>query len=136
MELNISIGRRLREERERLGMTQTEFSAVAQATRQTQSNYEKGERAPDALYLAAIVSIGVDVQYILTGLRAAGVKVHPQPYANEVNADPLNRRRQHVKAIVDQLDEKGLEEVQFGVEKIKRMKDLEEELADLKKKIS
>jgi transcriptional regulator with XRE-family HTH domain len=135
MELNVSIGRRLREERERLGMNQTEFAAVAQATRQTQSNYEKGERAPDALYLAAIVSMGADVQYILTGHRTAGVKEAAQPYANEVSADPLSRRKQHVKAIVDQLDEQGLEEIQVGIEKIKRMKEMEEELADLRKKI-
>ncbi len=66
-----SIGSRLREVREELKKNQTEFAGLAGATRQTQSNYEKGERAPDAIYLAAIADAGADVQYILTGVRSA-----------------------------------------------------------------
>lgn len=69
MENIFSIGERLREERERLGFNQTDFAALATATRQTQSNYEKGERSPDANYLLAIGAVGADVQYILTGRR-------------------------------------------------------------------
>ena len=68
MEKNDSIGARLREEREKTGKNQTEFASLAGQTRQTQSNYEKGERVPDANYLSTIASI-VDVGYILTGHR-------------------------------------------------------------------
>lgn len=35
----------------------------------SQRNYEKGERFPDAAYLAAIADIGADVRYIITGKR-------------------------------------------------------------------
>lgn len=66
----ISIGTRLRSERERLGMNQTEFSAVAKVVRRTQSSYETDERSPDAAYLAAIAEAGADVLYILTGRPA------------------------------------------------------------------
>lgn len=75
MEILISIGGRLREERENMGLSQTAFAEIAEkkgatgATRQSQANYEKGKQAPSAAYLAAIASAGADVQYILTGLR-------------------------------------------------------------------
>jgi len=65
----VPIGERLKEERERLGLTQTEFAALGGAGRKTQFNYESGERTPDAAYLAAIAEAGADVLYILTGQR-------------------------------------------------------------------
>lgn len=73
MEINISIGNRLREEREAIGKTQSELAAVAAAwgvpgaTRQSQAKYEKGLASPSAAYLAAIKSAGVDVLYVLSG---------------------------------------------------------------------
>jgi transcriptional regulator with XRE-family HTH domain len=75
MELNASIGERLRAERERLGLSQSEIAEVVAAagvpgaTRQSQSLYEKGKRMPDAAYLAVIASVGLDIGYILTSQR-------------------------------------------------------------------
>ncbi|AGN77371.1 Cro/Cl family transcriptional regulator [Pseudomonas putida H8234] len=71
METFVGIGDRLKEERERLGLNQTDFAALAGASKNTQYNYEKGERSPDANYLAAAASQGVDVLYVLTGERKA-----------------------------------------------------------------
>lgn len=65
----LPIGERLKEERDRLGLSQTDFAALGGAGRKTQFNYETGERAPDGAYLAAIASVGADVLYILTGQR-------------------------------------------------------------------
>lgn len=65
----MGIGDRLKEERERLGFSQTEFSAVAGASKNSQYNYEKGDRSPDANYLAAIAGKGVDILYVVTGER-------------------------------------------------------------------
>lgn len=65
----MGIGDRLKEERERLGFNQTEFAAQAGASKNSQYNYEKGERSPDASYLAAVAEIGVDVLYVVTGER-------------------------------------------------------------------
>lgn len=62
---------RLREERERLGLNQTEFGALGGVRKQAQIKYEKGARKPDAKYLEGIAAAGVDVGYILTGDRAA-----------------------------------------------------------------
>lgn len=66
-----SVGARLREERTRLNLSQTAFADVAGVTKTTQGNYETNKRSPDAEYLAAIARSGVDVQYVVTGERAA-----------------------------------------------------------------
>ena len=36
----------------------------------SQSNYENGHRSPDAAYLERVAALGVDVTYLLTGVRA------------------------------------------------------------------
>ncbi|NMM75364.1 hypothetical protein B2J88_20155 [Rhodococcus sp. SRB_17] len=75
MEIFISIGERLKEEREAMGKTQSDFAAIASeagvpgATRQSQAKYEKGLASPSAAYLSAIALQGVDVRYVLTGDR-------------------------------------------------------------------
>ena len=61
---------RLREERVRLGMNQTEFGVFGGVTKKTQMLYESGERAPNTDYLAAIVAAGADAMYILTGVHS------------------------------------------------------------------
>lgn len=65
----LDIGKRIAEERERLGMTRTEFADLAGVARKSQFNYESGERYPDAVYLQAIAAIGADVAYVVTGER-------------------------------------------------------------------
>ncbi|NNJ83624.1 MAG: helix-turn-helix domain-containing protein [Gammaproteobacteria bacterium] len=65
------IGERLKEERNRLGLNQTDFGKLCCVTRQTQRLYEKGERTPDSKYLAAIAKVGADILYIVTGERNA-----------------------------------------------------------------
>lgn len=77
MELFDSIGERLREVREGMGLSQSAFAEFAESagaagtTRQSQSLYEKGKRMPDAAYLSAIAARGADVLYIITGVRSA-----------------------------------------------------------------
>lgn len=64
---------RLREERERLGFTQAAFGAIGGVSVRAQNNYEKGDRAPDVNYLASVAKVGVDIQYIITGVRSASL---------------------------------------------------------------
>ncbi len=81
MEIIISFGERLKEVREALEKSQTEFAEIARAagvpgaTRQSQSLYEKNKQTPSADYLAAIAAAGADVLYILTGVRATAAPV-------------------------------------------------------------
>ncbi|MNU87274.1 Helix-turn-helix domain protein [compost metagenome] len=61
---------RLKEERNRLGMSQTAFGEIGGVKVLAQRNYESGKRSPDAEYLARVAAVGVDVLYIVTGARA------------------------------------------------------------------
>ena len=78
-----SIGARLREERERLGYSQTAVAELAEkagvkgATRQSQALYEKGQRMPDAAFLAVVQGAGYDVAYVLTGQRMGSAAPTP-----------------------------------------------------------
>jgi transcriptional regulator with XRE-family HTH domain len=65
-----TIGLRIREQRERLGYSQTELAEKAGVTARSQRNYETGTRVPDATYLAAISPLGVDINYVLNGENA------------------------------------------------------------------
>lgn len=62
---------RLREERKRLRLSQTEFSRLAGVHLNTQSRYEKGVTEPDTAYLEAITAIGVDRFFLNFGSRLA-----------------------------------------------------------------
>lgn len=68
----MTIGERLKEERERLGFTQPAFAGLAETTKKSQIDYEKDLTQPKAGYLAAIAKVGADVQYIVTGERCPG----------------------------------------------------------------
>lgn len=66
----MDLGARLKSERERLGLSQTDFAAVAGASKHAQINWEKGAAAPNAAALAAWADHGLDVLYVVTGERA------------------------------------------------------------------
>lgn len=61
------IGERLKQERERLGMTQPAFAEAAGAAKRTLIEWEKGTTSPNSVQLSALSSVGVDVYYVLTG---------------------------------------------------------------------
>ncbi|MDH1571851.1 helix-turn-helix domain-containing protein [Pseudomonas sp. GD03746] len=63
------LGPRLREERERLGMTQRVFGDIGGVEPNAQGKYESGERTPRVDYLAALAARGVDALYVLSGVR-------------------------------------------------------------------
>ncbi|WP_374063384.1 helix-turn-helix domain-containing protein [Pseudomonas cichorii] len=62
-------GERLREERERLGLSQEDLAQAGSVNRNTQGSYERGVRNPDTSYLAAVASLGIDAGYVVTGVR-------------------------------------------------------------------
>lgn len=69
MSNEISIGDRLREERDRLLLSQHILASKAGVSRMSQVNYESGKRSPDANYLKEVAAVGVDVTYVVTGNR-------------------------------------------------------------------
>lgn len=64
-----SISDRLKEARELLGLSQQAIADKCGIAARSQRNYESGERSPDAVYLAAIAAVGVDIRYVVTGER-------------------------------------------------------------------
>lgn len=58
-------GDRLREERVRLKLNQSEFAKLAGVQRLAQSQYESESRAPNMRYLSAIGVAGVSLYYLL-----------------------------------------------------------------------
>lgn len=64
-----SIGSRLREERERLGLSQTDFGERGGVRQNTQYLYETDKRMPGGDYLAAVALLKVDIAYVLTGAK-------------------------------------------------------------------
>ena len=63
------IGSRLRQERERLGLSQKVFGEIGGVEANAQGKYEHGDRALKADYLSRVAQRGVDVLYVLTGTR-------------------------------------------------------------------
>lgn len=69
--LNTQFGARLKEERKALGVSIKDFSALGGVEANAQGRYEKGARMPKSDYLMAIHRNGVDILYVLTGVRPA-----------------------------------------------------------------
>ncbi len=65
----MTMGDRLKEERLRLGVSQTALAERCGVTKNTQLAYEKGERSPDGAYFAIAVELGIDLLYVVTGER-------------------------------------------------------------------
>lgn len=59
---------RLRQERERLGLTLQEFGALGQVNRMTQMRYESGVSSPTVEYLGLVGEHDVDIVFLVTGL--------------------------------------------------------------------
>lgn len=83
----ILFGPRIREERERLGLTQSQLGVTPQAQRR----YEKGERSPDIEYLAQFAELGADALYLVTGQRSASTPDQQQLLAAYAAAPPALR---------------------------------------------
>lgn len=82
------------EERKRLGLNQEELGVIGGVTKHSQLAYEKGTRKPDSSYLEAVAAKGVDVGYLLTGLRTPVSTLTPEQAAlldNYENADEEGR---------------------------------------------
>lgn len=65
----LDLGRRLAEERKRLGLTPDEVAELGGIGRASHYRYESGAKAPPTEYLLALAGHGLDVVYVLTGQR-------------------------------------------------------------------
>ena len=96
----MTIGQRLKEERERLGLSQPSFAGVAETTKKSQIDYEKDITQPKASYLEAVAKIGADVQYVVTGVRSvAGLTRDEEELLDLYRAAPIVVRAAAVAAL-------------------------------------
>lgn len=70
MDFRMSIGERLKDERERLGLTLPEFADIAGAKKNTVIDWQNDVSSPPASRLASLAVAGVDPMYVLTGVRS------------------------------------------------------------------
>jgi len=68
----IDVGARLRAERVSLGLNQEAFGEIGNVTRNSQSQYEKGDSPFNIEYLMRLAAAGVDIGYVVTGIRQDG----------------------------------------------------------------
>lgn len=118
----------------------SEAARILGVKRSTLGSWRDRDSVPYAQCVNLAEQKGISLDWLLTGngaMHRASYGEAPPPSALEVREsppDPLRQRRAQVKAIVDQLDASGLEAVQEELEKIERMKTLEQRVAELEKK--
>lgn len=77
-----NFGIRLKEERERLGLSQAKFALACGIGKTAQFNYESDARVPDGTYLANAGALGVDVGYLLFSERTTSSTAYALGAAN------------------------------------------------------
>ena len=93
-----SINERLKNERNKLMLTQVEMAEKCGVTPTTYSNYELGKRKPDAKFLQKFSEINGDVQYLFTGKRTAGFLNEQQAMMLELYHSLNNEQKSDVFA--------------------------------------
>lgn len=73
----MNIGKRLKEERERLKLSQTALGDIAGMGKTTVIAWERGTAYPNAEFLEAAANFGVDVYYVITGNRLDNAATTP-----------------------------------------------------------
>ncbi|UTH73324.1 helix-turn-helix transcriptional regulator [Chromobacterium sp. IIBBL 290-4] len=102
----LNIGDRLREERNRLGLTQQDGAKAAGVGYTTYMAYEAGRSFPNAEALNLLHAVGFDVLYVVTGVR---------------NGSALSNEDSSLLADLNQVDEKGRALVRSLLDTYKRL---------------
>lgn len=102
----MTIGKRLREEREAMGLSQPKFAELVATTKQTLFSWETDKTSPGAVELAVFAANGVDVLYVLTGQRVRPpgyqeVQENSSAYAKAKTAEPSVSLNVIEKAVLD-----------------------------------
>ena len=71
----MSFGKRIREERGRLGLSQSALAEIGRVSKATQIAYEADNSSPSLVYMDRITSVGVDWIYVVSGVRQIDVEM-------------------------------------------------------------
>ncbi|WP_250438903.1 helix-turn-helix domain-containing protein [Delftia tsuruhatensis] len=69
-EIRVIFGERLRQERERLGLSQADMAKLGGTKMRTYQDWERDVATVSAEFLARISAHGLDISFVLTGLRS------------------------------------------------------------------
>jgi transcriptional regulator with XRE-family HTH domain len=103
------IGQRLRQERTRLGLSQSALGAIGGVETNAQGNYESGARFPKADYLLRVSGAGVDVNFVITGLITAVTSISsidhllPAELARDEHLEITAKLHRHLQGIIEAL---------------------------------
>jgi transcriptional regulator with XRE-family HTH domain len=100
-----AIGKRLKEERLRLKMSQSALGSIGGIETNAQGNYESGLRYPRADYLSRIAQAGIDVAYVVTGLQlpATGVTAEASEPTALQPGQNANQHASHMASLIERL---------------------------------
>jgi transcriptional regulator with XRE-family HTH domain len=113
----MTIGKRLKEERERLGFTVVAFAEAAGSKKHTVIDWQNDVSSPPAARLAMLAEHGVDLLYVLTGSRSQPIVADPEI--------ELSRRERAFWDMYKELDDKDQREIYHDIQEKKRLADLE-----------
>jgi len=125
-------GKRLREERERLDLTQDQLAKKTDLKRVTQFLYEKEENHPNYRYLTLVSELGLDMRYLFFGERTPKNSLRLTPnilkeiysVVDEISVDeagqplPLNTRLGFFSVLCASFSGRDDEHIDRGVMKI------------------
>jgi len=98
---------RLKVERGRLRLSQAAMAEAGGVSLNSQSNYENGHRSPDAAYLERVAAIGVDVTYLVTGVRVSLAGAPAGPTAENSVMRAVTREEAALLDNYEAADERG-----------------------------
>ncbi|RJF93003.1 helix-turn-helix domain-containing protein [Sphingomonas cavernae] len=121
MNIATEIGARLRQEREKRGISQADFGKIGGVSRGSQIAYENDQTSPTVTYLAALDAGGIDVWFVLTGQSAAPANLSEEVVAMLRQYDSLDEiDRAAVRRIVEALQLRGSPHENVAEESVRR----------------
>ena len=74
----MNLSQRFHSERKRLGFTQEAFATLGGVSKRTYCNYESGDRECGADMHSKLAKVGLDVQFVIVGIRSANLSAIAQ----------------------------------------------------------
>lgn len=113
-ENNFGMGRRFREERERLGFTQRGLATRLATTERTIITYETDATPPKLTKLMLFQGAGADLLYILTGQHAVGVLAPDEAALLDNYRAVSEERKGNLVDVAEALSQKQQAEMKAG----------------------
>lgn len=65
-----------------MGLNQMDLAQACNISKTSQVNYESGKRSPDAIYLQAAQKAGLDLAYVVTGVRTTSLNASDEEFVS------------------------------------------------------